>query len=400
MTNSKEAPILFKISIPFFIGVLFFGLAFIFSGYALKAQDPSKEEKKANKKAKRQEKIDSGKLMITPLAGPAYTPELEFTLAGGVMLSFKTNPKDSLIQRSSSPVMVGISSTGAFFIGTKFTSFWKQDKLRIYADINYKDMPDNYYGVGYDSGLNTPKGDATTKYTRTWFQFYPKFLFKIKEYQFIGPNLDINYTKGSEASTGVSEDPYYNQYNDRPFNSGLGVVYQFDSRDVPVNAWSGWFLEAIATIYGGYLGGDNSYQLLGIDFRKYWQIKRPGRTFAFQGRGRFTNGEVPYGEMSQLGTPFDLRAYRWGQYRHESMLYFLGEYRHQFAKKDGSLSKSGFVAWVGGGTLGETVGDFSKWLPNGGVGYRFEVQPRMNVRLDIGFGKESRGFYFNFNEAF
>jgi hypothetical protein len=30
-----------------------------------------------------------------------------------------------------------------------------------------------------------------------------------------------------------------------------------------------------------------------------------------------------------------------------------------FAKKDGSLSKSGFVAWIGGGTLGETFGDFN-----------------------------------------
>jgi hypothetical protein len=82
------------------------------------------------------------------------------------------------------------------------------------------------------------------------------------------------------------------------------------------------------------------------------------------------------------------------------MLYFIGEYRHQFAKSDGKLSKSGFVVWVGGGTLGETVAEFDKWLPNGGFGYRFEVQPRMNLRLDVGFGKEARGFYFNFNEAF
>ena len=71
-----------------------------------------------------------------------------------------------------------------------------------------------------------------------------------------------------------------------------------------------------------------------------------------------------------------------------------------FAKKDGSLSKSSFVAQIGGGTLGETVGDFNKWLSNGGFGCRFEVQPRMNLRIDFGFGKESRGFYFNLNEAF
>jgi len=273
-------------------------------------QKLSKEEKKEKKQAKRQEKIDQGKPMILPLAGPAYTPELQFTLAGGIMFSFKTNPIDTLIQRSSSPIMLGVSSTGAYFFGTKLTSFWKQDKWRIYADINFKDMPDNYYGLGYDKGLNTSKSDSTTAYTRTWFQFYPKFLYQVRPHHFIGPNMDINYTKGSEESAGVLADEYYQEFKNRPFNVGLGAVYQYDSRDIPVNAWKGWFLEVIFSVYGRFLGGDNNYQLLGIDYRNYWQIRKKGRTMAFQTRARFTNGNVPYGELSQLGTPFDLRGYR------------------------------------------------------------------------------------------
>jgi hypothetical protein len=364
------------------------------------AQKVSREEKKEKRQAKRQEKIDKGKIMVLPLAGPAYTPELQFTLAGGVMLSFKTNPQDTLIQRSSSPLMLGVSSTGAYFIGTKLTSFWKQDQWRIYADINFKDMPDNFFGIGYDNGLNTPLSDTTTAYVRTWFQFYPKFLYQVRPNHFIGPNMDINYTKGSEESAGVLANDYYQEFNGQPFNVGLGAVYQYDSRDIPVNAWKGWFLEVIFSVYGKFLGGDNNYQLLGIDYRNYWQIKKKGRTLAIQARGRFTNGDVPYGEMSQLGTPFDLRGYRWGQYRHESMMYFISEYRHMFGKKDGTLSKAGLVGWVGAGSLGENVGQLNQWLPNIGLGFRFEVQPRMNLRLDYGFGKNTRGFYFNFNEAF
>lgn len=366
----------------------------------LLAQESSKEEKKIARKQKKQEKIEKGKLMVLPLAGPAYTPELEFTIAGSVMLSYKTNPKDTLIQRSSSPISIGVSSTGAYFFGTKVTTFWRQDSWRIYADINFKDMPDNYYGVGYDAGLNTYVSDSTTSYKRTWFQFYPKFLHQFRKHHFVGPNLDINYTKGSDASAGVASDVDYQEFNDQPFNAGIGVVYQYDSRDIPVNAWKGWYLEVIGTFYGGYLGGQNNYQLLAIDYRNYFKIKRLGRTLAMQVRGRFTTGDVPYGEMSQLGTPFDLRGYRWGQYRDESMLYIIEEYRHMFAKKDGSPGKAGFVVWLGAGTLAETVGEFDKWLPNAGLGFRFEVQPRMNLRIDYGFGKESRGFYFNFNEAF
>jgi outer membrane protein assembly factor BamA len=335
------------------------------------AQELSKDEKKAKRKAKKQEKIDKGKLMILPLAGPAYTPELQFTLAAG-----------------------------AYFFGTKLTSFWKQDKLRIYADLNFKNMPDNYWGVGYNEGYNTEKGDSTTAYNRTWWQIYPKFLFKMGKNYFVGPLLDFNYTKGKEASTGVEQDPFYQEFNNKPFNTGLGFVFQYDSRDVPVNAWKGAFIETSLGIYGSYLGGDNTYLVLTVDARKYWKIKRDGQTIAAQLKGRFSNGDVPYGEMSQPGTPFDLRGYTWGRYRDESMIFGIGEYRLMFKKRDGSLSRHGVVAWLGAGTLGDTVKDFGDWLPSVGVGYRLEVQPRMNLRIDIGFGRETQGFYFNFNEAF
>ena len=356
--------------------------------------------KKEVRKAKRQDKVDKGKMLITPLAGPAYTPEMGFTLAGGIMISFKTNPGDSLIQRSSGPIMLGISTTGAYFFGTKLTTFWLQDKLRIYADINFKDMPDNYWGVGYDKGYNTEKGDSTTAYTRTWWQIYPRFLWQFKKNYFIGTLIDFNYTKGRDASPGVANDPDYIKYNDKPLNTGLGLVLQYDSRDVPVNSWGGAFIEISAGFYGPYLGGDNTYQIYVVDLRKYWIIKRPGRTIAAQLKGRFGQGDVPYGEMSQPGTPFDLRGYTWGRYREQSMIFTIGEYRHMFMKKNGTLSPHGVVGWLGVGTLGEVAAEFGDWLPSIGFGYRLEVQPRMNLRIDIGFGRETAGFYFNFNESF
>ncbi|MFN8255919.1 MAG: BamA/TamA family outer membrane protein [Bacteroidales bacterium] len=383
-------------------------LCFSFSGLILAifltstvfAQELSKEEKKAARKAKKQEKIESGKLMITPLAGPAYTPELGFTLAGGIMTSFKTNKSDSLIQRSSAPIMLGITSTGAYFIQSKWTTFWLHDNLRIYSDLNFKQMPDNYWGVGYDAAKNAYKSDTTTKYKRTWFQFNPKFLWQFKKNWFAGPILNLNYTKGSEACEAVESDEIYSKYNDLPYNSGLGIVFQYDSRDVPVNAWTGLFLEASATFFGSYLGGQNNYQEYNFDVRKYWKIKREGKTLAVQLRGRFGQNDMPYGEMSQPGTPFDLRGYTWGRYRANNMFFVLSEYRHMFLKKNGEISPHGIVLFAGAGTIGQKVSDFKDWLPCLGVGYRFTVQPRMNLRIDYGWGAESQGFYFNFNEAY
>ncbi len=337
------------------------------------------------------------------MLGPAYTPELGFTIAGGVLTSWRTDKKDSTLQRSSIPfnLGVGFKSDGlsAFFVSAKPTTFWLHDKLRINADIWFKDMGDNYFGIGYKNASSISESDTTTKYTRAWVQFNPHAYWQFKKGYFAGAGLDVNYTKGSDACDQVAADPNYAYYNQYPFNMGFGPEFMIDTRDIAVNAWSGWYLLAQIMIYGRYLGGDNNYQMYNLDLRHYIRVNKPGQTLALQLRGRFTDGEVPYGEMSQLGTPFDLRGYHWGQYRDNNMIFGIAEYRHTFYRSSGKRSKSGVVAWLAAGSVASDW-RFENWLPNGGIGYRLEVQPRMNVRIDLGFGKETMGFYFNFNEAF
>jgi hypothetical protein len=85
------------------------------------------------------------------------------------------------------------------------------------------------------------------------------------------------------------------------------------------------------------------------------------------------------------------------------MIYLMAEYRYQFSNADGTLKKSGVVGWIGGGSIfgvGNTEETNNKILPNFGIGYRLELQPRMNLRVDMGFGRETMGIYVNFNEAF
>ena len=382
------------------IAVFIFGLFMIFSEQAF-AQKPSKEERKARKDSIRNDKLEKGKLMITPLAGPAYTPELGGVLAATAMISFKTNPSDTLIQRSTTPLAIGITTTGAYFFNCIVNTYWLQDKLRIPGDFWFKNMPDNYWGVGYDAAKNTPEGDSTTAYVRSWYWINPRPMWQFAKNHFAGLNVDINYTGASDVSPGMMNDAYYQQFGDRNFNSGIGAIYQYDSRDIPVNAWKGFYTNISYTIYGEFLGSDNAYSIFQADVRKYFNLfHRTGSTLALQGKLRMGEGEVPYGELSQVGTPFDLRGYTWGQYRDRDMFFAITEYRYMFAKKSGDLSKHGVVGWLGAGSIGGSPSDFTDWLPNLGVGYRFEVQPRMNLRIDFGWGMETFGFYFNFNEAF
>lgn len=228
----------------------------------------------------------------------------------------------------------------------------------------------------------------------------PKFLWQFKKNFFLGVSVDANSTTVTEPNARMQEDPYFQAYGDHNTNVGAGLILRYDSRDVPVNAWDGYYLDIEAMFYSDALGGNNNYQTYSIDYRMYKNIFREGSTLAFTAKTRLSYNDVPYAELSQLGTPFDLRGYTWGRYRDKSLLYFIGEFRHTFLNSVGDLSNHGMVVWLGTGSIAERFVDFQSWLPSMGFGYRLQVQPRMNVRFDFGIGRETSGVYFNLNEAF
>lgn len=87
----------------------------------------------------------------SPLVLPAYTPEMGFTIAGGGLFSFKTNPEDKKIQRSSFSHIAAYGFKGAFTGQSLWSTYWFEDKMRIFADLWLKNMEDQYWGVGYDN---------------------------------------------------------------------------------------------------------------------------------------------------------------------------------------------------------------------------------------------------------
>jgi hypothetical protein len=339
---------------------------------------------------------------VTPLIGPAYTPELGFLIAGGGMVSLEA---DKGSPRSSFPATVGYGTVGALVASGQLRSYLLEDHLRLDFDLWFKDMTDHYFGVGYDAGKNTALGDDTTKYHRQWFQLKPTVLWRVVSDLFAGGMIDFNQTLASDLNPTMAADP--NVIADGPdnMNIGAGPVVRFDSRDFPQNAFHGIYFQASYVPYLSKKGNHDGYQILDLDYRQYLPLGREGSTLAWTLRTRAGFGDVPWSELGQPGSPFDLRGYRWGRYRQKTMLYGIAEYRFNFSAgshPDGSLklSRHGVVGWIGAGTLGEDFGSFEGVLPNAGVGYRFGVQDRLNARFDIGVGRESQAVYFNFTEAF
>ena len=150
----------------------------------------------------------------------------------------------------------------------------------------------------------------------------------------------------------------------------------------------------------------NNFGRLGFDYRQYKSIGLR-KVIAWTVQSKNVFGDVPLNKYSLLGTPFDLRGYYMGQYRDKSAHLAMAEYRQMFNTDKSNwfkkiVNRLGFAAWAGCGFMGPNPGKIEGVLPNAGIGLRIEVQPRMNVRFDIGrnmINKENL-FYFNMTEAF
>ena len=352
------------------------------------------------RKQLKKERIESGLPFLSPMIGPGYTPDAGLLFALGGLLTFKTDRNDTLIQRSSLPVTFVATTRGNLSFGAKLKSFWWEDRVRINILAAMSDAKDDYFGVGYQNAEEIPRSDSTTLYNRRGWAFNPEFLYRLRPNLYGGLMFDFNRTDAVETNPVMDQDPAFMEFGPDNFNAGIGFSLQYDSRDIVVNAWEGLFANLAATFYTPAIGSDNKYQIVLLDLRHYRQLDREGKTIALRYKGRFGYGDVPWSELTRLGGSRELRGYIKGQYRDKAGMHVTAEYRHMFLNHNRELSSHGFTAWIGSGTIFEGVDNIEKWLPNFGFGYRLEVQPRMNLRIDFGFGRESTGVYFDFTEAF
>jgi|694.fasta_scaffold11484_8 hypothetical protein len=348
--------------------------------------------------------FEAGPMKFVPFIAPSYTPEMKGLLTVGGLFTFTFDRKDRHLLRSSIPFSYGKSTNGSTQLSIKANLYLREDKWRITGEVWSKDMPDNYYGVGYEKASTTPKSDLTTLYHRNWKRLYAKVMHQYKPRFFVGGIYDATTTEATELNPVMAADPDILEYGTNTRNRGLGAVFEYDSRDVPVNAYTGLFLDVSITNYGRVWGGLNDFWVIDLDYRQYKPVGHR-HTVAWEVRSRNCRGDVPWTELSQIGTPWDLRGYTWGQYRDELMVYTMGEYRHMFNRKtpnkQGSLeSRWGFTSWLGFGAVAKDIGSIPAALPNAGVGIRFETEKRSNVRIDFGVGTNSSAFYVTFYEAF
>ncbi|EMD2999158.1 BamA/TamA family outer membrane protein [Salmonella enterica] len=324
------------------------------------------------------------------LPGPFYTPELKLGLGMAVAGIYRVDPNDTTTQNSSLSFTGYVSASGALGLGLSSYTFFTDDRWRLFVDGSLNRVPTGFWGIGYDAAQGNEQ-----KYTSNAFRVHPVLMRDVVEDLYLGVGWDFS-TLRADIDDPLPGDTF-TRYDAQtsPVSSGATVSLNYDTRDVVTRPQRGQLFKVEYTWFVPSVGSDTHFNASVWQY-DYYHLLNEMSVLAFDLWGSFTRGNVPWDRLSMAGDDRRLRGYFQGRYRDNDVVSGQVEYRRKLTWRHG------YVLWLGAGAVGNGISDLDNHplLPTTGVGYRFEVKPAMNLRLDLGFGKESAGFYFQVAEAY
>ena len=327
------------------------------------------------------------KFDISVIGGPSYSAATSFEIAALVSGLYKSR-SDSLTPRSDVTLYAQASVTGMYDFGIRGNHIFPGDRMRVVYDANFCHFPLKFWGIGYSEGADK---NNETKYTLLQSSFDVKFLWKLPHNIFLGPSTDFDYYKATRARN----LELWHGEDMRVFNYGFGVLFSLDTRDLATNASEGWYVGVHQKFFPAFMG--NHYAFSSTDFslmhyRRFWK----SGVMAFRLHAAGAYGDVPWCQLQTIDNGYAMRGYYEGRYRDKNEADVVVELRQHL------WGRNGIVVWGGVGSVFRRF-DQVRWdtlLPSYGVGWRWEFKNKVNVRVDLGFGKHSMAIDFGINEAF
>jgi len=180
---------------------------------------------------------------------------------------------------------------------------------------------------------------------------------------------------------------------------GLGVVVEFDSRNLITYPTDGWYIGLSGVKYGGWLGGDADYPRIELDARRYLELAGPRHSLAVYSLVTLTGGEmdkdVPIHQDFHLGGTNSVRG--WPLDSRSGKNQWISTVEYWWDLVPASSYKFYFVRWSMGlqlaafadaATAWDDTEEFgAHWIGGGGVGARLTIPQLGLIRFDVGVGK-------------
>jgi len=180
--------------------------------------------------------------------------------------------------------------------------------------------------------------------------------------------------------------------------NNLGYNFLYDSRDHVNFPTNGFFIQYKNSFVREAFGATESFDQFEIAANYFWDIKNNGnsilvsRIFA-----DIASGDVPFEGQNVVGRD-DLRGYSEGKYRGNQVYAVQTELRQHLHKKFGMVGFLGLGAAVDEiSEIGDTL-----MLPSIGFGVRYLMigKEKINIGVDVGFGRDDWSLSFRIGETF
>jgi hypothetical protein len=174
---------------------------------------------------------------------------------------------------------------------------------------------------------------------------------------------------------------------------GAGFYGEYDTRDMPLNSYTGQHFTFNALFNDDALGSDNTYQSYSASFRSYHQLS-DSFVLGWELQSCQREGVTPVWDACRV----KLRGFATTDYMGKVTASGQAEARWHLSKRWGAVAFAG-VGYVGSSYNGIRENDP---IPSYGVGVRFSVLPakRINIRVDYARSVDSDAVVLSVGEAF
>jgi len=276
------------------------------------------------------------------------------------------------------------SVTQSYRYGLAWKTYFSQDRNRLTGGIVWGKVRNDFSDF-LGSGRPVQTTDAlklmALRYTR-----------KIADHWYLGTQfISTNYVITAEN---MLVGKVFDKIGLTGFTSnGVGLVIQYDSRNNQNSPTSGQFMQLHNIAYRKSFGGDASFDVYHLEYRKFHAI-REHLIAVLHLQGRWSINAPPGGFSS-----VQLRGYVRGQNLAQHMILAEVEARYMLNGKWGCAAFAG-IEKLYGRRLG--LISVQEMFPAFGAGLIYQLnRERMVIRADIAVGKQgNRGMYINFGQPF
>jgi outer membrane protein assembly factor BamA len=366
-------------------------------------------------------------LSLLPVIG--YSPANGFVIGGAISVTeFLGDPKNT--QLSSALINASFTSKSQILLNLRYDLYLSNNKWYVSGDNRLLFFTQPTYGLGiyglqgqnYTFGVNgenvIQRSDSAQPMKFNYIRLYETFLRQIAKHWYagVGVMIDDNF-KIDDESLKLDSPSYLTSHYiySKSFGfdtahysaNGLSLQIMHDSRDNPVNPFSGNYFNVAFRFNPVAFGSTQSSTMLYTEYRTYFSLNKsiPRNVLAFWYWGTFvTSGHMPYLELPSI--TWDTynrsgRGYIQGRFRGTSMMYGESEYRFRISRN----GLFGAVVFANVTTASNPITKqsvFSSLAPGYGAGLRIMMNKadRTNICIDYGRGDGFSGIYFNIREAF